>query len=97
MNKKVIFVLKGIGLVLILFVALFPLFWMFITSGKTMTELLKIPVTLWPEDFTFQSYYEVWVQKPFPQYIANSLKIAVVATVLGMIAVSYTHLTLPTN
>lgn len=88
MNKKVIFVLKGIGLALILFVALFPLFWMFITSGKTMTELLKIPVTLWPEDFTFQSYYEVWVQKPFPQYIANSLKIAVVATVLGMMVSS---------
>ena len=84
MNKKIIFILKGIGLFFILFIALFPLFWMFITSGKTMTELLKIPVTLWPESFSFESYYEVWVQKSFPTYIFNSLKISIAATLLGM-------------
>lgn len=88
MNRKLIFVLKALGLAMILFVALFPLFWMFITSGKTMTELLKIPVTLWPESFSFESYYEVWVQKPFPTYIFNSLKISIVATLLGMIVSS---------
>ena len=46
MNRKLIFVLKALGLAVILFVALFPLFWMFITSGKTMTELLEIPSRL---------------------------------------------------
>ena len=88
MKKIIIHILKIIGLVLILFIALFPLFWMFITSGKSMTELLKIPVTLWPEKFSFASYYEVWIRKPFPKYIINSLKISIVATVLGMLVSS---------
>ena len=88
MNKKITIVFKIIDLLLVLFVALFPLAWMFITSSKSMTELLKIPVTILPENFTIQSYYEVWVQKPFPRYIWNSLKISVIATVLGMIVSS---------
>lgn len=88
MKKKVMPVLKIAGLLFILFIALFPLVWMIITSAKSMTELLKIPVTIWPEKFTLQSYYEVWVQKPFPRYIWNSLKISAVATVLGMIVSS---------
>lgn len=88
MNKKITGVFKIIALLLVLLVALFPLAWMFITSSKSMTELLKIPVTILPENFTIQSYYEVWVQKPFPRYIWNSLKISVIATVLGMIVSS---------
>lgn len=88
MKKRIIGILKIIALFLILFVALFPLVWMFITSSKSMTELLKIPVTIWPESFSFQSYYEVWVQKPFPRYIWNSLKISLIATVLGMVVSS---------
>ncbi len=88
MKKTIIRTLKIIGLALILFIALFPLFWMLITSGKSMTELLKIPVTLWPEKFSFASYYEVWIQKPFPKYIINSLKISIVATILGMLVSS---------
>ena len=88
MNKKITGVFKIIALLLVLLVALFPLAWMFITSSKSMTELLKIPVTILPENFTMQSYYEVWVQKPFPRYIWNSLKISVIATVLGMLVSS---------
>lgn len=53
-----------------------------------MTELLKIPVTILPEKLDLSSYYEVWVQKPFPRYIWNSVKISAVATVTGMIVAS---------
>ena len=88
MKSKLLSVLRGLGIIVVLFVALFPLAWMVITSCKSMTELLKIPVTILPENFTLNSYYEVWVQKPFPRYIWNSLKISVVATLLGMIVSS---------
>ena len=88
MKSKLLSVLRVLGINVVLFVALFPLAWMVITSCKSMTELLKIPVTILPENFTLNSYYEVWVQKPFPRYIWNSLKISVVATLLGMIVSS---------
>ncbi len=88
MKSKLLSVLRVLGILVVLFVALFPLAWMAITSCKSMTELLKIPVTILPENFTLDSYYEVWVQKPFPRYIWNSLKISVVATLLGMIVSS---------
>ena len=84
MKKKVLAVLKAAGVIIILFIALFPLTWMVITSCKSMTELLRIPPTILPENMTMTSYYEVWVQKPFPRYIWNSLKISFVATVVGM-------------
>ena len=76
MKKYILSILKVLCLVAILFVALFPLVWMGITSGKSMTELLKIPVTILPEKLDLSSYYEVWVQKPFPRYIWNSVKIS---------------------
>ena len=88
MKSKLLSVLRVLGIIVVLFVALFPLAWMVITSCKSMTELLKIPVTILPENFTLSSYYQVWVQKPFPRYIWNSLKISVVATLLGMIVSS---------
>ena len=88
MKSKLLSVLRVLGIIVVLFVALFPLAWMVITSCKSMTELLKIPVTILPENFTLNSYYDVWVQKPFPRYIWNSLKISVVATLLGMIVSS---------
>ena len=88
MKKYILSILKVLCLVAILFVALFPLVWMGITSGKSMTELLKIPVTILPEKLDLSSYYEVWVQKPFPRYIWNSVKISAVATVTGMIVAS---------
>lgn len=88
MKKHILSILKVLCLVVILFVALFPLVWMGITSGKSMTELLKIPVTILPEKLDLSSYYEVWVQKPFPRYIWNSVKISAVATVTGMIVAS---------
>ncbi|WP_343247189.1 carbohydrate ABC transporter permease [Diplocloster hominis] len=88
MKSKILSVLRILGIIAVLFVALFPLAWMVITSCKSMTELLKIPVTILPENFTLDSYYEVWVQKPFPRYIWNSLKISAVATLLGMIVSS---------
>ena len=88
MKKYILSILKVLCLVAILFVALFPLVWMGITSGKSMTERLKIPVTILPEKLDLSSYYEVWVQKPFPRYIWNSVKISAVATVTGMIVAS---------
>ncbi|HHV11500.1 MAG TPA: carbohydrate ABC transporter permease [Clostridiales bacterium] len=77
--------LRMLILALILFMALFPLFWMVLTSSKNMTELLKIPATILPENFTLEAYRTVWVDKPFVTYISNSLKISIVATFLGMV------------
>lgn len=76
--------LKLLALAVVLFIAVFPLIWMLITSFKTTGELLEIPVTIWPENFTLAAYPEVWINKPFMKYILNSLKITVSATVIGM-------------
>ena len=54
MKKYILSILKVLCLVVILFVALFPLVWMGITSGKSMTELLKIPVM----KYGFKSHFQ---------------------------------------
>ncbi len=82
--KLILKCLKIIALVVVLLIAVFPLVWMLITSFKTTGELLEIPVTIWPKNFTLAAYPEVWINKPFMIYILNSLKITVCATLIGM-------------
>ena len=81
-SKIVAYVVSAI---LIVF-CLFPIYWMLITSLKTSTEIYKIVPTFWPKKLTFEGYYELFAEKGFMKNVLNSL-----------FAVSYTHLTLPTN
>jgi multiple sugar transport system permease protein len=64
--------------------ALFPIYWMIISSLKSPAESAKIPVTWWPHHFDFSAYSTVFKEVPFAQSFLNSLLITVVcsATVL---------------
>ena len=62
MKKYILSILKVLCLVAILFVALFPLVWMGITSGKSMTRAVKDSSYDSSEKLDLSSYYEVWVQ-----------------------------------
>ena len=37
----------------------FPFYWMFITAFKTYNEAILTPPTLWPRNFTFQSFIDI--------------------------------------
>lgn len=54
-------------------VALFPIYWMIISSLKTSTELLLPVPTLWPRDFQWANFPNVLNRAPFMRYLLNTL------------------------
>jgi multiple sugar transport system permease protein len=61
-------------------VALFPIYWLIISSLKTPAELGKIPTTWWPHTFTFEAYSTVFQIVPFAQSFLNSVIITAVCS-----------------
>jgi multiple sugar transport system permease protein len=62
-------------------VALFPLYWMVITSLKSPTESAAIPATWWPHHPDFSAYSTVFDAVPFARAFLNSVLITVVCSV----------------
>lgn len=55
---------------------LFPLYWMYVTSVKSQSEIFAAPPTFWPKDADFGVYPYVWSDKGMAPYLWNSLVIA---------------------
>ena len=60
-----------------MWVVLFPLYWMGITSLKHETEIFHIPPTLVPNSATIENYRYAMTQTQIPIYFLNSLFYAV--------------------
>ncbi|MFD6053638.1 carbohydrate ABC transporter permease [Agromyces sp. NPDC060279] len=54
----------------------FPFLWMLLTSFKTLPQLLKDPLSVLPQPWTFDNYADAWNAVPFGQAYLNSLYIA---------------------
>lgn len=50
------FIIKGLATIVIVFLALFPLLWMFISGFKTRTEVVKTPFQFFPEVWRWANY-----------------------------------------
>ena len=72
-------------LVVYLFISLFPVLWMGITSFKSHKEIYTIPPTWVPEKPTMRNYVESLRDRPFGEYVFNSLYVAL--TVVGLAVV----------
>ncbi len=56
---------------------LFPFFWMFGTSLKTLAETLRFPPTLLPKFFMWENFPAVWNSSNFPAAALNSVAVAI--------------------
>ena len=69
---------------LILAVLLFPIFWTFITSFKSLEETFRWPPTYFPHRFTLEAYVGgrrgILTGSPVPIYLMNSLIISLVTS-----------------
>ena len=61
---------------------LFPIFWMYLSSFKTLGEVLQYPPTFFPENPTFSNFIRVWGEMDFGIYMRNSIFISVLKTVI---------------
>lgn len=60
-------------LLLFSFLFLFPLYWLLVTSVKSITEASMIPATWYPHKIQWENYINVTKTVPIMKYAANSL------------------------
>lgn len=64
---------------------LFPLYWMYITSMKTGSEIFANPPTFWPNDPSLEAYPNAWFEHDMPVFMKNSVIIATGVTALTVL------------
>lgn len=64
--------------------AVFPLFWMVLTSVKPQAEIITPEPVWWPSEFVFDRYPRV-LDAGFTTYLRNSLIVAAGVTTLGLL------------
>lgn len=72
------------GLLLALFWALAPIYWIVVTSLKTSREIYALPPTFVPETATLSNYRAI-LETEFPQYILNSFIVAIGVTAISAV------------
>ena len=78
----------------------FPAAWILLTSFKTETELLRVPITLLPEAPTLLNYETAFTAQPILRFMANSFVVASLSTALcvfvgALAAYALTRLRMP--
>ena len=66
-------------------VYLFPLYWMYVTSIKSGTEIFANPPTFWPSAVTLDAYPNVWATRNVGSFMWNSTLIASGVTALTIL------------
>lgn len=83
-NPKKVFnkTIKYIVIVLISLAMVTPFVWMLSASLKLESEIFGFPIKWIPETFRWENYKNVWTQVPFHLFYLNTLKIAIITTIL---------------
>jgi multiple sugar transport system permease protein len=60
----------------------FPALWILFTSLKTESELMRLPITVWPHAPTLINYSRVFTDQPVFTFMWNSIAVSVLSTLL---------------
>lgn len=77
------FVMAVISIVMII-----PIIWMLLTSFKPLPEIIRVPPTILPENFTFENYFAVFQKTPVVRYLINSTVTSLIITVSTLVFAS---------
>lgn len=77
-------------LIVFAFFMLSPFIWMGLSAFKTHAETFRAPPTYFPENPTLETFYIAWFKAPIPLYIRNSLYMCLTATIIIIVAGTFT-------
>ena len=72
-------------LLIVAFSVLLPFYWMLISSLKSMTEYMRNPPTLFPEEFHFENYVNAFKTANLERLFLNTVFVGVVSTLLSLV------------
>ncbi len=84
-------VYRIVGLLLLVpgaIIVVFPTLWMVLASFQHNNQIISFPPNLWPNPWTFNGYSKGMATMPFLQYFFNTLEIALLSSIGGVISSS---------
>jgi multiple sugar transport system permease protein len=78
-NRRAMILLAGL---IVAANGFFPAIWILFTSFKTESELMRVPITIWPAAPTVENYIRVFVDQPILRFLFNSVVVAGLSTLL---------------
>ncbi|GAA4653644.1 carbohydrate ABC transporter permease [Anaerocolumna aminovalerica] len=72
-KKKIAKVLQYVVAIIITIIVAFPIYWMLISSVKSQDEILLSIPTLWPREWHFENYVNVFAKANFGKYYINTI------------------------
>ncbi|MDR0759306.1 MAG: carbohydrate ABC transporter permease [Treponema sp.] len=76
-------------LALIAFCMLIPFVWMLSSSLKLNKDVFTFPMKWIPEAPRWQNYSDIWTKIPLGTFIANTVKLSVIVTILQLLSSSF--------
>ena len=76
--------LRLIAAGLVVFNGFFPALWILFTSLKPESELVKKPITWWPQAPSLANYVQAFTDQPLGRYLLNSAIVATRSTLLSL-------------
>ena len=73
LRKKVAKVLQYIVAIIVTIIIAFPIYWMLVSSVKSQEEILLTIPTLWPKEWHFENYVNVFKRANFGKYYINTI------------------------
>lgn len=86
LNDRFSSVMLTTALFVIALAYLFPIVWLLLSSLKPGNELFSYPLNIWPENPTLSNFEYAWSTMDFMKYFLNTMLVAVITTVLTVIA-----------
>ena len=71
--RKIKTLIQYVLAIIVMLVVMFPLYWMLISSVKSQEEILLLEPTLWPREFHFENYINVFQRANFGKYYYNTI------------------------
>ena len=87
-----------VGLLVAAIIAVFPVFWIAISSFKPQQEIIgQAELNVWPDDWTWSNYANVITNNDyeFLHWFWNSISIALVTTAIGVFLAATAGYALP--
>lgn len=75
-------VLRYLLIAVVCAVAVFPIYWMFVTAIQPLTSSQRYPPSLWPTTIDLTGFSGVFQNLPIGRWLANSTILAVLATLI---------------
>lgn len=71
-KKRAMMIAQYVLAIAVVLVVVFPIYWMLISSVKSQDEILLTVPTLWPKEFHFENYSNVFNKANFSKYYYNT-------------------------